>query len=180
MKSLRSLACLAFLAVLATPIAIGPAAAQVGAPVGQSPPSAEALAAARDLMAVLSKDTIRQMTASMMAQIWPTIERGLRAKQPNITAAQVADLRGEYERIFLNYMNDLMADAPTLYARYFTADELRQMLAFHQSPVGQKSLRILPQLTVELFQMIMPKLQQAQGQMLDAFTKVARQKGFDI
>jgi hypothetical protein len=57
---------------------------------------------------------------------------------------------------------------------------MREMLAFHQSPTGQKALHVLPQLTVEMFQMVMPKLQQMQGQMLDAFTKVARQRGFDI
>ena len=173
MKSLRILACLALLAVPAAPLAITSA-------VAQGAPTPEALAAARDLMAILSKDTIRQMSNQVVAQIWPGIERSLRAKQPGITSEQVADLRGEYERIFLDYMNNLMADAPALYARHFSAAELREMLAFHQSPVGQKALRVLPQITVEMMQMIMPKLQQAQGQLMDAFTKVARQRGFNI
>ena len=170
MKILRIFACLA---LLAAPIATHSAMAQ-------SAPTPDALAAARDLIAIMSKDTIRQMSVQMVGQIWPTIERSLRAKQPSITAEQVADLRGEYERIFLDYMNNLMGDAPALYARYFSAAELREMLAYHRSPVGQKALRVLPQLTVEIFQMIMPKLQQAQGQMMDAFTKVARQRGFNI
>jgi hypothetical protein len=173
MKILRIVACLALLAAPVAPIASHSAMAQ-------SAPTPEALAAARDLIAIMSKDTIRQMSVQMVGQIWPTIEHSLRAKQPDITAAQVAELRGEYERIFLDYMNNLMGDAPALYARYFSAAELREMLAFHRSPVGQKALRVLPQLTVEIFQMIMPKLQQAQGQMMDAFTKVARQRGFNI
>jgi uncharacterized protein len=175
MKTLRILACLALLAVPAAPIAINPAAAQ-GAPN----PTAEALAAARDLVAILSQDTIHQMSTQVLAQIWPGIERSLRAKQPNITPEQVADLRGEYDRIFVDYMTKLMADAPALYARHFSAAELRDMLAFHRSPVGQKALRVLPQLMAEMMQMIMPKLQQAQAQMFEAFTKVVRQRGFDI
>jgi hypothetical protein len=185
MRTLRILACLALLAVPAAPSVIAPAAAQRGPDTpnsspGKDGPSAEALAAAGDLVAMVAKDTIRPMVSQMMGQIWPGIEHNLRTKQPSITAEQVADLRGEYERIFLAYMTSLMADAPPLYARYFSAAELRELLAFQQSAVGQKSLRVMPQLMGELFQMIIPKLQQAQGQMLDAFTKVARQKGFNI
>jgi len=89
MKIVRRLVCLALL-VFSAPIAVAPAAAQ-GAP------SAEALAAARDLVAVVSKDTLRQMVVQMMGQIWPGIENALRAKQPSITAAQVADLRAEMD-----------------------------------------------------------------------------------
>ena len=174
MKIPRIAAVFAMLALAGASIGPLPAAAQ-------SPPTTpEALAAARDLIAILSKDTIRQMSAQLIAQIWPGIERNLRVKQPGITAEQLTELRGEYERIFLDYMNKSMADAPALYARHFSAAELRELLAFHQSPVGQKALRVLPQLTVELLQMIMPKLQQMQGQMMDAFTKVARQRGFNI
>jgi hypothetical protein len=173
MKILRIGACLALLAVPAAPLAVMPAAAQ-GAP------SAETLAAANDLVAIVSKDTLHQMVVQMMGQIWPGIERALRAKTPNITAEQVAGLRGEYERIFLDYMTKLMADAPAVYARHFSAAEMREMLAFYQSPVGQKALREMPNLTVEVFQTIMPRLQQAQTQMMDAFTKVVRQRGFDI
>jgi len=167
---------LAFLALLVS----APMAAFDRAVAQSTPPSAEALAVARELVAIVSKETIRPMTTQMMAQIWPGIERKLRAKQPNITAEQVADLRGECDRIFFDYMTSLMDDAPALYARHFSAAELREVLAFQRSPVGQKSLREMPQLMGELFQIIMPKLQQAQGQLIDAFAKVARQKGFNI
>ena len=107
LRILRIFACLALLGVPAARVAISPAAAQ-GAP------TPEALAAARDLVAILTKETIHQISARMVAQLWPGVERSLRAKQPNITPAQVADLRGEYERIFDDYMTKLMADAPAL------------------------------------------------------------------
>jgi hypothetical protein len=38
-----------------------------------------------------------------------------------------------------------------LYASLYTEDELRQLTAFYESPVGQKSIRIHPQLTAGLF-----------------------------
>src|ERR1041385_5992958 len=156
MRTVRILACLALFAVPLVPTAIAPAAAQgAGDPSlpGKGAPSAEALAAARDLVAVvMSNDTIHQMSAQMVAQIWPSIEHSLRTKQSGITPEQVADLRGEYERIFVDYLNNAMADAPALYARYFTAAEMREMVVFHRSPTGQKALRLLPLLTAELFQ----------------------------
>lgn len=33
-----------------------------------------------------------------------------------------------------------------IYARYYTAQELREIAAFYRTPVGQKSLRLMPQL----------------------------------
>src|SRR5215469_15071202 len=148
MKILRIFALLALVAAAGVPAAMRPAMAQ-------DAPSAETLAAARDLVALISKDTINQMATQMIGQIWPLIERDLRSKQPSITAEQVAGLRKEYERIFIEYLANLMSDAPTLYARHFSADELHQLVAFYRSPLGQKSLHVLPQLTAEMFQMIM-------------------------
>ncbi|HEY5762958.1 MAG TPA: DUF2059 domain-containing protein [Rhodocyclaceae bacterium] len=36
-----------------------------------------------------------------------------------------------------------------VYDLHFTADELRQMIAFNSTPLGQKMLRVLPQVTQE-------------------------------
>jgi hypothetical protein len=170
MKIVRAFALIALMVATA---GIRPAAAQ-------GTPSPETLAAARELVALISQDTVREMVDRMLAQIWPTIERGLRAKQPNITAEQIAELRQEHRRIFLEYMANLMDDAPALYARHFSADEMHQLIVFYRSPIGQKSLHVLPQLTAELFTMIIPRLQQVQAQINAAFIKVLRQRGLSI
>lgn len=114
------------------------------------------LAAARDLVAIL-----QQMVVQLMAQIWPAVERRLRAKQPNVTAEQVADLRGEHERIFVNDLNDLIR-APAPYARHFSArgtapaaDVLPVAVRAEIAPAGQ-------------------------GQLLDAFTRSRASAGFSI
>ncbi len=41
-----------------------------------------------------------------------------------------------------------------LYASLYTEDELRQLTAFYESPVGQKSIRIQPEVTARLFGII--------------------------
>jgi hypothetical protein len=70
-----------------------------------------------------------------------------------------------------------MDDAPALYVRYFSADELHQMVAFYRSPVGQKALHVLPQLTVEMFRTMMPRVQAMQVKIDAAFTKILQQRG---
>lgn len=145
----------------------------------QSAPSPEAVQAARDLVAVITKDTMRQLAAQVTTQVWPRLEQSLKAKQ-SITAAQLSELRNEFERIQVEFISKVMDDAPAIYARHFTASELRELLAFYRSPIGEKSLRVLPQITAETMGLIMPRMQQLQTQVMETFVKVLRKKGFDI
>jgi len=173
MKVLRILALVAVLAVPGVSTGTGSAMAQDAA-------TPEALAAARELVAILSKDTVHQLVTQVTAQVWPAIERGLRAKQPDIKPDVVAELRTEFERIQLEYMSGLMDDAPTIYARHFTVAELRELLAFYRTPVGAKSLRVLPQIMGESMTVVMPRLQTLQRQTMEAFTKILHQRGLEI
>jgi len=145
----------------------------------QSAPHAETMQAARDLVALVTKETMRQMVQQVTAQVWPRIEQSLRAKQ-SITDSQLSDLRKEYERIQFEFIAKVMDDAPSIYARHFTASELRELLAFYQTPLGEKSLRVLPQVTSETMASMMPRMQQLQTQVLEAFVKVLRERGFNI
>jgi uncharacterized protein len=142
-------------------------------------PSAEALQAAKELVALITKDTIKELATRVTAQVWPQIEQGLKAKQ-KISPFQLTELRQEFERIQFEFATKVMADAPALYAHYFTADELRQLLAFYHTPVGEKAMRTMPRLTAEALQLVMARLPQLQADAMDAFTKILKQRGFDI
>jgi uncharacterized protein len=146
----------------------------------QGAPSPDALQAANELMTVMSTDTIRQMVTGVTNQIWPSVERSIRSKRSDIDQKTLSELRSEFERIQLQYMANVMADAPAIYARHFTAQELREMIAFHRTPIGQKSLRVLPQVMSEVFAIVGPKMQTLQVQVMDAFTRVLRQRGIDL
>lgn len=145
----------------------------------QSAPDSDALQAAKELMGVLGKDTIRQMAEQVTTQIWPQITRGLQAKQ-SVTPEQLSDLRKEFERIQIEFLTKVMADAPAIYARHFTAAELRELLAFYRTPVGEKSIRVLPAITAETLALISPRMKDVQSRAMDAFSKVLRQRGFNI
>jgi hypothetical protein len=166
-------------AMLAALVLPGPLA-WVNAAAAQGSATPEALEAARELLAIVSKDTLQQVVTQVTGQVWPTVERSLRAKQPEISAAQLGELRAEFERIQLEYMANVMNDAPVIYARHFSAAELRELLTFYHSPIGAKALRVLPQVAAEVMALIMPRLQQVQAQTMEAFTKVLRQRGFAI
>jgi hypothetical protein len=142
--------------------------------------SPEALQAANELLSILSRDFMGQLVSQMTDQVWPSIERAVRAKHPDVSAGTFAELRREFERIQLGSLAVVLSDAPGIYARHFTAAELREMLAFYRTPTGEKALRELPKVMSEFMAGLMPRIQELQTQTMEAFTKVLRQRGLDI
>ncbi len=154
---------------------VAPAGMPVPSPAqGQAP--SEALEAANELFALLSKDMIDQLGAQLRAQFWPLIERDLRAR--NIDDAARGELRREFERIQIEYLADLLKDAPAIYARHFTATELREITAFYRTPTGAKALREMPAVTAESMAAVMPRLQELQIKTQEAFARVLRERGY--
>ena len=145
----------------------------------QAAPDAETMQAARDLVAVVTKDVIQDMANRITAQVWPPIEQSLKNKQ-DIRPDQFADLRREFVHIQVDFFTKVMADAPAIYARHFTAAELRELLAFYHTPVGAKALRVMPQVTTEALQLVLAKMPQLQQDAMEAFTKVLKRRGFSI
>ena len=94
-----------------------------------SQPSSEALQAARNLVALVSPATIRQMASDVTAKVWPQIEADMRSKYSKIDDATLGELRGEYERLVSETVAETMNGAPVIYARYFTAAEMKEIAA---------------------------------------------------
>jgi hypothetical protein len=165
---MRFLHTLPLVAALALPI--GPAVGQAPAASEQS----EALQVANELFALLSKDMLNDLTSGMMAQMWPAVERQMR---PGLDPATLAELRAEFERIQRESLTEVMKGAAPIYARHFSAGELRDLINFYNSPTGQKSLRELPQVMSEILSGMMPRMQQLQIQASESFAKILRERG---
>ena len=174
----RFIPCQRIFAVLVIALLAFPAATSRA--IAQSEPSAETMQAAKDLMAIMTPDTVRQMVTGMTSQVWPSIEREVRGKRSDIDQATLSELRTEFENIQMRYMANVMADAPAIYARHFSTAELRDMMAFYKTPTGQKSLKVMPQVMTDVFALIMPKMQGLQVQIMDAFNEVLRKKGINL
>ena len=122
----------------------------------QGPGSPEAQVAAQELSAIMSPDMIGQMTDSMTAQVWPKLEGALRAK---VNPAVLAEVRAEFERTLKAFVIEATKEAPSIYAKYFSAQELREMAGFYRTETGAKALRLMPQVMAEYFGTLMPRME---------------------
>jgi hypothetical protein len=141
-------------------------------------PSPEALAAAKELVAVLSGDIVNDLAGKMNAQAWPAIEQGLRGQYPQIDAATTAELRGEFERQMVASMTEHMNEAPAIYARYLTVQEMRDIQAFYRTPTGAKTLKLMPQIMGEVMGNLTPRMQGMMQRINVAFTGILQKHGY--
>jgi hypothetical protein len=141
----------------------------------QDTPSPEALAAARELMSVMSPDMVGQMTRGMTAQVWPNIERELGGR---VDQATLTELRGEFERVIVEFANDSLKDAPAIYAKYFSVQELRDIAAFYKTPVGAKALQTIPKVMSDYFATIVPRMADLQRNFQARMQAILQKHGY--
>ncbi len=140
------------------------------------PPSPEAIAAARELIA--ASDTAEQMKTLVpliMRQMKPAIARG----RPEIEKAY-----DEVMPLILKAMNshidEFIEAAASIYARNFTVDEMKQITAFYRQPVGQKLLQKLPVVMQESMALGQTFGQVIADDLRDQMTRELRSRGHDI
>jgi uncharacterized protein len=154
---------------------LGGAAAWPLAASGQAPGSPEAVQAAQELIAILSEDMISQLSGAITAQTWPTFEAQFAAKTD---AATMQELRTEIEKANENLVRAALKDAPALYAKYFSAQELRDIIAFYKTPSGAKALELMPTVTNEMFRTLIPQLQSFSQNIEATIDRVLMKHGF--
>lgn len=141
----------------------------------QEAPSPEALRAAQDLTALINGDTIQKISAAMVAQMWPNISARLAGK---VDAETLADLRADAERSAAELSSDLMKEAPAIYARNFSAQELRDILAFYKTPTGAKTLRVMPKVMADISATLVPRLPAFQQGMVERMRVILEKHGY--
>jgi uncharacterized protein len=140
-------------------------------------PSPETLAVAKELVALMTGDMVNDMARKTSAQSWPSIEQGLRRQYPQIDAATIADLRAEFEKVMLNSVTEGMNDAPIVYARYLTVQEMRDIQVFYRTPTGAKMLKLTPQIMGEVMANLAPRMQGNMQRINVAFTDILKKHG---
>lgn len=143
----------------------------------QSSPSPEALQAAQELFSIMSGDMLKQLTTQITNAVWPQVEQ--KARAANIDDATIAELRSQFEHVEVGFLTDSMKEAPTIYARHFTAAELHDLVNFYRSPTGSKALSEMPQVMGEFYATsLVPHMTGLQQQINEAMTKVLREHGY--
>ena len=71
----------------------------------------------------------------------------------------------------------MMKDAPAIYARHLTAEEMREIAAFYRTPTGTKDAVVPPQILAEIFATMLPGVP-AVNDTHDEFLKLLRERGY--
>jgi uncharacterized protein len=146
----------------------------------QNATSPDALAAAQELFSVMSTDMMEQMVQQGLTQIWPPMEQALRGKNPDIDATALSGLRDDIARIYRTSVSDALRDAPAIYARYFTAQELRDIMAFNKTPTGVKALATMPKIMGEIMKMLVAQAPAIQAQLNTAIVGAVEKRGLKL
>jgi hypothetical protein len=91
------------------------------------------------------KATYNTMVAAREKQTGQPMPQDLKAKVLNLLQAETADVVADMKKTALN-------EAALIYARYFTAAELKELQALQTHPVMAKVHRVAPSMTSELMQ----------------------------
>lgn len=113
-------------------------------PRGALPMSDEEKNHIEELLRVSGANTFSKTLPSLLIN---QITSMLHAANPAISANVVAIVSEEINKVFIEQMDSpggMMDLSATLYHKYFTDEEIMQMIAFYVSPIGQKSVAVLP------------------------------------
>jgi uncharacterized protein len=110
-------------------------------------PSPEALMAAKEFI-VASKmaDQINNMLPHIMQTLKPLVTKGNPLAERDFDA-----LMPTMMNVMNTHLETYLEMVAPIYARHFSADEIRQVTNFYRSPTGQKFLQKQPQLLQETF-----------------------------
>lgn len=141
------------------------------------PAKAQTLEAAKrsDIEQLLTVTRATEAAKSNMLQVSGQILQQQRRQNPSITDAHAKAVQGAVEAVVDENLGVLSELFVQLYHRHFTADELRQLLSFYQSPIGARLLEITPALNYEALdagmqfgRILSPKIQQRTQEALKA------------
>jgi hypothetical protein len=130
--------------------------------------------------------SLRQLEQIMPQQLSASVAQMIQA-DTKMTAAQKKEALEKFEKrlpattaqmhaLFSDatLVDDMVAEMVPLYANTYTVDEIRQLSAFYQSPLGQKMLASTPKLMAQSMEInnrvMMPRIQKLMSQTVNEAT----------
>lgn len=162
---LSLLRCLVFVGIVLSPVA---AVADAAATKAQL---------AADVMALTTTDAIVE---TAQREVWPDIEHQIRAQNPDISAELIQTLKLMFERDMKAVFNAVAAQFSDVYAEAFTLSELAQLKAFYSSDVGQKVVRLQPEIGLKVVPAMMQHMDRAVPEAMARFFDNARSQGVHV
>jgi len=129
---------------------------------------------------IVELTTAGAMVDQMVDALWPTLEASIVAKNENPSDDALDAMKAEYGRLVEALIGSIIGDVVDFYADNYTEQELRDLMAFYQSDLGQKTLATAPKLMGEIMPGMMQKMQQELPSMMQKFNELAKQKGLVV
>jgi uncharacterized protein len=149
-------------------LAAGPAPAQA--------PSPDAMAAARELIVTMrAADNFKTILPAIVKNLKPAIVQSRPDVERDYDAIMPLILESMNARV-----NDMLDQMAALYAHTFTAEELREVVAFYRGPTGQKFVEKLPTITQEGMRIGQRFGQSIAGELRDRIVDELRKRGHKI
>ena len=117
-----------------------------------------------NMMEVMSKQS-RQMA-----------QEALKKRLPNLTQKDLDRLNEMMDRMQKQWDFDgMIDDMIPVYQRHLTKEDVAAMVAFYETPTGQKMLREQPAMTAEAMQAVQPRMEKMMNSMMDEVDKMAKE-----
>ena len=159
----------------------GTATPSTPVPATPTPPASPAiepdrLAAARDLLQATNTEA---QFSTVIPMMFGQLKQSIPPSGPKMQE-ELDKVFAEIQTQFIERRNEVLDQIANLYAAKFTADEMKALADFYRSPIGQKFIAAVPELTAEAM-----KMGNIWGRRIamDAERKVRdemRRRGFDL
>jgi hypothetical protein len=135
-------------------LSLSPAAApafsqDTPAPAATPQVEPDRLAAARDLLQATNTDA--QFTA-VIPMMFGQLKQTIPPSSPKMQA-ELDQVFNEVQKQFIERRNEVLDQIAILYAQKFSAEEMKSLADFYRSPIGQKFITAVPDLTAEAMKM---------------------------
>ncbi len=153
-----------------------PASPQPGVSLAVTPPSAEHLGFARELLSQIGAERlIETVVSNMVARLSQTVT-ATRPELTNDLKAVMDSIRPEFDK----QTPLVVEDAARVFSRAMTEQELRETVTFLKSPAGQKYLDTQGQSVSMISSMMEQWSRQLSQQMFEKARAEMKKKGHDI
>ena len=112
-------------------------------------------------------DQMGSVMAQQMAQLTGATTPEAAARCVEIAIEAVGEILSDGK-----FMDDIVA----IYAKYYSHDDIRQMIAFYDTPAGKKTIEVMPQLMAESVQVSMKWMAQMNPVIQERVTKQLREE----
>jgi uncharacterized protein len=152
------------------------AALLASSPAPAQSPAPDAMAAARELVTTMqAADQFNALLPIIMKNLKPAIVQNRPEVDRDYDAIMPLLIAGMSARV-----NEIVDEITALYARTFTADELREVTAFYHGAVGQKFLKKQPVIMQESMAIGQKFGQSVAGELHNRIVEELRKRGHKI